>query len=254
MIKDILASVEDNSSSRHNCPICGGKDTLSVDKYDGEVRYICFKASCGTRGVSDYHVSSDQLKKRLTKIKESNGEYVLDPKFILGIGNEDCIRMLEKYHCLDAYKKQLFRCGYDPSQNRLVIFITDDNGAIVGAVGRILKGRKGMPKTFNYHIDQPFICGDANNDTLVLVEDVFSAISVTRIEGLSGMALLGTNLKTNYIPKIRSYATVIIALDADAKNKALAIKKQLDFYHRHVRVSFLEKDIKDINDLTELVW
>ncbi len=255
-LKMMLSSVGDNSSHRFDCPSCGGRQTLSVDKYDGQVKYICFKASCGLRGVNDYTLTTEGLRNRVNKLSSVAESYVKDDHIILGIGDERCVDMLQKYHCLDAYKKGLFKCGFDPLQDRLVIFITDSCGKIVGAVGRSLPKKKDAvsypkPKTFNYYIEQPFVCG--KGDIIVLVEDVFSAIAVTRLEGYVGLALLGTNLKKNYIETICGYDKVIVALDKDAKTKALKIKNTLDYYHRDVTVQFLEQDIKDMNDLKELI-
>jgi Zn ribbon nucleic-acid-binding protein len=243
----LTESMGNNTSKRTNCPSCGGLNTLSMLKHNGVVKYLCFKLSCGIKGTIDDLTLGD-VKKRVSGDKSnlSVDKWIVPEHFVLGIANEECLSLLERYNCLGAYKLGYFKCGFDPQENRLVIFILDELGSITGAVGRALHPRKEIPKTLNYSIDTPFICVPGK-DTLILVEDCFSAIAVTRLEGYSGMALLGTNLKDSYIPYIAKYNKVIVALDADAKNKALKIKNTLDFYAKNVYVKFLEQDIKDMN-------
>ena len=249
----LIDSLGNNVAKRVDCPMCHGTNTLSIAKQNGVVKYLCFKLSCGIKGTMDDLTLGD-VKERVSGGKQvSLDKWIVPEHFVLGIANEECLSLIERYNCLGAYKLGLFKCGFDPQENRLVIFILDELGSITGAIGRALHPRKGVPKTLNYAIETPFIC-NPGQENLVLVEDCFSAIAVTRLQGYSGMSLMGTNLKASYIPSITKYNNVIIALDADAKNKALKIKNYLDFYHRHVYVKFIPKDIKDIENLSTLVF
>jgi hypothetical protein len=254
-MREFMDSIGDDlqfgETRRYDCPSCGSRQTLSVKNDSGVLRYLCFKASCGLKGVGKSYIPPAAVWERLNKAKEAAGKFVIPDYFILGIANTECMDMLKRFNCLQVYKEGGFQCGYDPRQNRFVFFVQDRNHNTVGAVGRRV-GKYGV-KVLNYvgSAPHPFICG--NGDELVLVEDCFSAASVTRQKRYTGMALLGTNLKTEYIPFIKDYRKVYIALDADARTKGLKIKETLQYYHKDVTVVFMKQDIKNIDNYTEVL-
>lgn len=241
-IRELIDNAPDGLTSYYSCPSCGGyKKSLGITKEGSSVKWGCFRASCNERGITNSIPSIAKLKERLAMQPRVADSFVMPDHFVLGIANDKCATMLHKYYCLDAYSKGVFKCAYDPREDRLVLFLEDTEGKIVGAVGRALS--KSPMKVKNYFTDRPFIVS-GTTDILLVVEDCFSAISATRF-GFSGLALLGTNMKPNYIEYLKRYAEVIIALDADAKVKALKIKDYVKDYIPNVKVKFLKKDIKD---------
>lgn len=245
LVSSLCDSVPVGQSKRFDCPACGGHNTLSVKNDMGKLKYLCFKASCDLRaGVAQGYVSSEFVKGRLNTPRLASSRFVMPDYFIQGVGNAECSEILRKYHCLEAYEKGLFKIGYDPRQNRFVFFVQDGNGSIVGAVGRKLDPYGAKVINYEGSGTRPFICGTGS--TLVLVEDCFSAASVTRKSDYSGMALLGTNLKKEYIEYMLEYQEVVVALDADAKTKAIKIKNDLTYFHPNVKLRFLEEDIKEM--------
>lgn len=243
-LRGLIELVPAGATRYFNCPYCGGRNkTLGITKEDGRVKWGCFRNSCTVRGAKDDNVSLEEVKLRL--INKSPTPWAVPDYFINGISNEKGVSMLQKYHCVDAYRNRWFKCAYDPKEDRLVIYITDESGKILGAVGRLLTPAKGKPKVLNYSAPAPFM---TLNDSrhLIVVEDCFSAISATRF-GYKGCALLGTILKREYIQYLVGYSSVTIALDADAKSKAIKIHQELREYIPYVNYIFLKKDIKDID-------
>jgi hypothetical protein len=104
------------------------------------------------------------------------------------------------------------------------------------------------PKWFVYHElnQKPFRCNAVRVDqgprTAVVVEDATSATSASRV--LDSFALLGTVLHPVYIPSLRPYDVIYVALDKDASSKAIDIQRELSFFCNDVRVVLLEEDLK----------
>lgn len=246
-LQQIINSVEDNSSQRFNCPECAGFNTLSVSKIAGITKWNCFKATCDLYGNDTYLPNINSLKRRLEGATEAKAEFLVPDYLIYGLSSEKCLKMISVNNCLEPYKAGLFNVAYDPSQDR-VCFLVKKNNKIVGMIGRAVKSQS-KPKVLNYKgscASTPFIVG--TSQMLVLVEDCLSAASVSRIPELSGMALLGTNLKEDYIPVLKQYDKLIVALDKDATNKSLDLCQRLMYYHPHVDIWLLEEDIKNMND------
>lgn len=251
-IQKLFDSVPYNSSKRFNCPLCLGINTLTITKEQGQVKYNCFKAKCPLKGGKHVRMSNEEgrrmyaSKTQLEARTEVNATFAIPSYWVQGLASKKCFQMLLNYNALESYNLGLFKVGYDPRQNRLLYFIQNRNGNIIGAVGRALGYE--TPKVYNYPTDYklPFNCGTGN--TAVLVEDCASACSIGRFPAYTGIALLGTQLSNDYLFYIISnYEHVIIALDRDATYKALKIKKFLDYYVKDVLIWKLNKDFKNMN-------
>lgn len=86
---------------------------------------------------------------------------------------------------------------------------------------------------------------------LVLVEDPLSAIKLVG-EGYDSVALLGTPVNPDMVrvAELASRANLwdretILALDADATDKAFAFVRQYGSAFRNIRIAILEQDLKD---------
>lgn len=244
VISRLADSVPHNLSDRFNCPFCGKVNTLSISKENGKIRWNCFSAHCDAGGKDKYLISTQEIKERYF-LREKEGLDI--PTYLIhGIGSEKVLEWLLKTHSDKAYRNGMFEVAYDPRQDR-ICYLIRDKGKIVGIIGRSFGNSK--PKVLNYKgsdKDTPFIAG--STETIVLLEDCASACAVTRIPELSGLALLGTNLKDEYIPVIKKYNRVIVALDRDARKKVLAMWSKLKYHCSHVEIWFLDKDIKDMLD------
>ena len=245
-IKHIAVTLPDGSTYRGVCPACGSMGTFTTTLSGGTALYNCYRASCELSGGGGVRVHRD-IEARALSI--NTPRYTLNPEWstpehwIDGIGNEECYRYMVKHNMLTAYTEHLFRPMYDTAENRFVYPIKDSSGAVVGAFGRALDNRK--PKVYNYNgkYTIPFICG--KGDTLYIVEDGASAVAVTRKPNSVGLALLGTYLRKEFIPRMLNYKKLIVALDADAYTKSFNIKRELSTYHNDVEILRLTIDIKD---------
>jgi DNA primase len=130
----------------------------------------------------------------------------------------------------------------DIKENRVVFLIRDpDTGQLQGAIGRAMNKHK-LPKWKRYDRNPDLLYFSGHGTTGVLVEDVASACAVGNA-GYTGIALLGTSLHDNHIHRLLRFQHLIVALDKDASNKAIKIKKRLDDY-RNTSVVLLPDDLK----------
>jgi len=240
-----LYSVALGNTERYDCPVCGGRNTFTVTNNQGTIIFNCYRAGCSARGAWHKGRTREELKSLKDKRTSSPKPFKLPDYIQYGLANSKVVQYLHKHYCRDfAHRLPI---AYDPRQDR-ILFLIKDEDTIIGAVGRDLSGKSKL-KSLNYHdnISKPFIIGDT--DTVVIVEDCTSACSLLRNPEYTGLALLGTNLKSAYIPWIKKYKKVIVALDKDARSKSLSIKKHLSFYCNDVSVWLLEKDIKDMEEV-----
>jgi hypothetical protein len=147
------------------------------------------------------------------------------------------IEYLEAVNSLEAYERGYIKIRYAPSDNR-VLFYTPDN---FGAVGRALDKR--TPKWWSYGNTSAGIeVGEGSH--AVLVEDVPSACSVSRLDGYTGYALLGTNVTVPIKNALNKYNNLSIVLDKDASSKAVFVSRQCSNISY---VRFTANDLKMLN-------
>lgn len=235
---DILSSIKikDGEKRSLDCPFCGGRKKFGVLKQDGKLLWNCFRASCGVKG--SYRVGrsitgvKDYIHKRETKAVYYNSL----PSIVSSVDHHpEAMAYLESVNSLEAYNRGLIKIKYAPRDNR-VLFYTEDGQ---GAVGRALDNR--TPKWFTYgNTAEGIVVG---NGTPVLVEDTPSACSVSRVEGYSGFALLGTRITPSIKSSLRQFTHVLIVLDKDASTKALSLVKSVQSVC-NATVRFTETDLK----------
>ena len=117
-------------------------------------------------------------------------------------------------------------------------------------MGRALDKR--IPKWWSYgDTSGGIVVGD--NSHAVVVEDAASACSVSRI-GVTGVALLGTQLTPPIKSKLSEFTRVTIILDKDASCKALTIAKTLAQY-TSASVRLTRDDLKwlSVNKIREVI-
>lgn len=239
-----LTSIE-GVNYRTDCPFCGGKDTFSMIREGGKVRYNCFRASCNpkkSRGTKSFTRTIEEIKNSINKNSDSQiKEFIIPDYFEFGILNERCERTLRKYNSYEVAMKEPNKIGYDPREDRLIFFLNID-GRITGAVGKSLSYSPIKSKIYN-NSRGVFSCGEG--DTIILVEDCLSACSASRSSGSVGTSLNGTNLTKDHLPFLKKYDMVTIALDKDATRKSLKLAQQLNFIGIKTKIAYLENDLKD---------
>lgn len=213
---------------RMSCPLCGGKDTLTISKVEGKLLWNCYKASCKTKGVKEYSRSTAEIKNVLQKNYHNNSNYyqnfTLPIQFTNFYGNVRVIKYLKRNHCESAIDNKLAQVMYDPQQDR-VVFMVKSGETIHDAIGRSLK-KDVKPKWYRYgKSNKLFMCG--NNATAILVEDVASACAVSHVA--TGVALMGTHMKDADLSVLKQFKEVKICLDPDATRKSLDLQKYLSY-------------------------
>ena len=225
-----------------NCPFCGGHKKFTVDRLaTGEILWNCFRASCTVRGKYDGDRSIEAAKNSLAKDRSVKriARNLPVPEITTHFDHQSEVRKyLISTNSLEAVEAGLIKVRYAPREKR-VLFYNNDNS---GAVGRVIPALGGYgPKWISYgDVSSGITVGDT--DIAVAVEDVASACSVSRIDGLTGVALLGTNLTNILENNLQSYKQVYIVLDNDASRKALAITKKL---RGDIRLRITGKDPKE---------
>ena len=205
-----------------DCPFCGGRNKFTIDKFDGVLVWNCFRASCTAKGSYRGKRDTTALKNYLNDTPTQRHKRRLNrlPDLTTQARKHGpAMEYLQSVNSLEAYEQGLIKVRYSPKENR-VLFFTNDG---TGAVGRALDKR--LPKWWNYG-DTSIGVSVGSGDHAVLVEDVASACSVSRISGVVGFALLGTNLTAQIRKHLVKYKKITLVLDNDASSKAVYLSKK----------------------------
>jgi hypothetical protein len=126
---------------------------------------------------------------------------------------------------------------------------------MIDAVGRALQGAN--PKWLRYTGEADYFTA-GTGETVVVVEDVISAITVAKL-GFTGMALLGTSLSVAHMSHLGNYSSIVVALDPDAAHKTLKFRREIEEWTGVATTALrIDDDIKyrvesDIHKLQELL-
>lgn len=223
-----LASDVNNGETRNGltCPVCHGGQkrdkSLSITREDGFIKWICFRASCGYRGVSGDNPNNDKFLENIAVNKPKPLDET-PPIRTEEITQEQSRGLREKYGLrLDevALVKQ--------SANYWVFPVHDMYGNRTGIVQK--KHRFFGPKNLVHgqrgqmHFTIP---PHSNNGTVIIVEDWLSGTKVGRY--CPTVALLGTNLSQKQAVLLSDhYERAIFMLDKDAWGKSVDYCKKFN--------------------------
>jgi hypothetical protein len=203
---------------RSDCPWCDGVKTLSISRERGALMWHCFRSNCIAKGRANEGYTLADVKASMAEEREAELRPFVIPEYWT---------YLTQYVQGPNY--------FDPKLNRDVYLITKD-GETYDAIGRSIN-RAIHPKWHRYgNTDLPYHLrhnGQVHmerdkRDHIVMVEDCLSACACFPL--LDSMAILGTVLRKSHISLLVEYEEVIIALDPDAKEKALIIWSELSTY------------------------
>ena len=236
---------------RGDCPDCGGKNTFTANKSGGAVLYNCYKLGCKISGVHTVGMTAADIQARMQEVEQDKPKPKVEimelPEYVVRSGSG-----------LDAFRDKwdLWDQGlmYDLKDKRAVfpIFI---NNVLIDAVGRALAGAE--PKWLRYTGKANYFIAGIGK-TVVVVEDVISAITVAKL-GFTGMAILGTSLSVAHMEQLGNYSQVIVALDPDAAHKTLRFRQEIEAWTGTTTIALrLDDDIKyrvesDIEQLKEFL-
>lgn len=230
-------SIKEGSRLTTDCPFCGGKNKFTLDKFDGKLVWNCYRASCNVKGAHSGERNIDAVKARLSgsAIKRHKPEPKPIPTITTNVSNSDtAVAYLKKVNSYEAFLRGDIKIRYAPKESR-VLFYNKDN---TGAVGRSM--RPVRAKWWSYgELSKGIHVG--NGDHAILVEDVASACAVANVKGLTGVALLGTNITKSIKKAISNYKKVTLVLDNDASNKAVYLSRQ---HNKVTNLRLTEIDLK----------
>ena len=254
-IKDYASVLSDGDTANSLvCPCCNGGSShdrsFCVTKEDSLIKYICFRASCGYRGI----LGDNPNNPREAPKKRSVMPY---RRRTQDLSDTDKNILLGKFEICPSE----WRWGIDDC--RVIMPITDHRGYVIGHVARNYEELSGMyskAKSIAYWEDANYaklhFCTYTNADWLYLVEDIVSAEKVG--EFVDCAALLGTNLSDELVAHIISlgYKKVVLWLDDDAFMKACKLSDRYGLaFPQGVSVVHTTSDPKDMpfEEIEEIV-
>ena len=241
-------SLVNGETKRMTCPSCKGYNTFTVTNNMGSVLWNCYKASCEYSGGIRVHLTSDDIRKSISKVAEETKEIPFTkPEWL--VKDNAAIDVFCKQWDIDPDELGLL---YDVKESR-VVFPVVKSSVMVDASGRSITHR--LPKWKRYgKSDLPYSYGYGK--VAVVVEDCISAAIVGN-DVYVGVAVLGTSLSEAHKRFLSQFSTAIVALDPDALPKTLQFTKELRGHVHSVRALRLTDDLKyrnpnDIQNLTAL--
>lgn len=221
-------------SHRCNCPECGGQYTFTVTNVKGQLKWNCYKAGCAVGGGSmPTMLTAQDIRDILTGSSEKqqgHQEWIMPPHIVLASRRSETDTFCAQWG-LDPNKLY-----YDVKDNR-VVFPIRDGGTLVDGAGRSLDSNPKMKWKRYAGSRLPYVIGKGT--VAIAVEDCISAHAIAD-EGGVGVALLGTALTDEARDLLMTYDKCAIALDPDAKVKALKMRR-----HFHDDASVMVMNLSD---------
>lgn len=222
---------------------------------DNKVVYRCF--NCDYKGKMSFRQSKREVRGNLAMPKEASipEDAEFNPAY-WPKGAKDWVGDLIG----EAMKHKFF---YSDSQQRLSIPYFDADGLLwtnaryLGVDGAYPKYI--LRKTARMGQERPFYLNDwTPSQTVVLTEDCLSALHVSRLDGITGIACMGTTLSYDAIRKVQYLqpTKVYVFLDndnKDVKRNQIKMKKQLDL-HLTCEVEIVRADKDPKNLTTEKIY
>jgi hypothetical protein len=214
MITQLAAQVADNSTMNGLvCPTCNGGTnndrSLCITKEGGQIKWICFRAKCGYRGVvGDNPNNVSSLVAPAKPVTQFMGE-----SYALSMSGQAVLQELYGLTVQEMGDIRWCNMGY-------LFHIRDYYHRITGECtkrGAGTNGRKSMVygERGQMHYENPH-----DGDTVVIVEDMLSAKRVGRHAPC--VALLGTNMSHQQAIELAgNYKRAVFMLDEDAWSKSV---------------------------------
>lgn len=246
-----MLDLEVGESRQTICPFCNAEHerSLGATRLPTGLVYQCWRAKCKAKGfiassATNFDPHWEKNKRKIPNPKPFQYDTITLP--------EQFRRMF--YDKYDITEDELQQNGflYSSELNRVVMPIFNSMGYQVGSVARSYSHYLSGSKVINYfddgkaHLHYPPTIHNSSK-SVVLVEDIPSAIRVGR--QARSVALLGHSLCDETAEDLADNATdLIVALDPDAVDKALKLKKQWQIYFNSIVVRVLSSDPKDMSD------
>lgn len=219
--------------TRGNCPKdCGSGGTLIINHNTKGYSAHCFRCD-----FNDFQSKGKQSLAELARIRDLNDK-AININLPLELPNDYTTEIplhgrmwLYKGGITESVWRQ-YKLGYSASLDRVILPVYSEEGSLVWYQCRaILDGQK--PKYIQPSRDRSSIMfrakyeGATTGDTVIIVEDILSAIRVGR--HMQTMSLLGTKITTAQAARLAEFKRVITWLDSDTAGRkgAYTIRKTL---------------------------
>lgn len=241
------------------CPFCSGGESrersFSVQRSPMAINYKCHRASCGEMGaipnlatvgeIANARSKMESVAKLQREHDDRVSGYVMVPL------PEDIRKFLEQKYHLDGGHIYYGSLMWIANHDRLWLPILEiGTGQLIGGVARTLQ-KDVKPKiiTVLNDITQPAASFYAYEPTkeLWIVEDQISALRAG--DYVASCALLGCHIQESLIAKLKKhkYTKIVLCLDADAFDKAVALQVKYGALFDEFEVRRPVKDLKDMS-------
>lgn len=237
--------------------VCCKKDRSRVISHS-EQGYGAYCFRCGYKKWKPHGVRSvaEMLRHRreLDEYLEERGSLSLPDDFTLDIPKEGLQWILKAGVGSDIAKA--YRFGWSESMSRVVLPVFENEQLQAVQCRAVLAGQKpkyvnktGQSKCALFHSDDKHLLNDPIPDTVVLTEDILSAVRVGRIQ--HSAASLGTSLSDKAAARLLlEYKNFIIWYDGDEAGVkgSRKVKKVLDMQGGNTYFVRTKYDPKDFNN------
>ncbi len=235
-VKELALSLPDGCTDSHSaCPDCGVKGSFNLTREDGQLKYICFRASCNFQGRID-----SKTGKHLHALTPSRKVHLFN-------GRLECLIEQEIHFLVKKFNIKtdwLYAVRWSEDDNRVYYPQYDLSGRIVGYIARHYEELAGYPLgPYPKAIWKPVLSTQTGlcfpnmhilamireQKRVVLVEDYLSALRISSQLHIPTCCLGGTNLYDSMVSTLIGLGVeeVIIVLDADAVIQAIKMRRLL---------------------------
>jgi len=223
-----------------SCPKCGSRDNLG--RYsDGSA--WCFGCGYLEKGTHPFLKSSPNTIKTITLPYDADFNYTSIPE------KSKAYQWIQQYEITDEELSD-YNILYSLSRQQLIFPIYDEDSNLLAWQARNF-AETAKTKYFSQgpiH-DLIYICGEEiGSDTIILVEDLISAIKIGR--SYPCMPLWGSEASKPLITRLKGmFKTVLVWLDSDKWKNAIKISKSCQIYGLKAAAIYSEKDPKKYTDI-----
>lgn len=248
-IREEALDLEIGDTKRILCPFCQAthEKSLSISRLPEGLFYRCFRVSCKEGGFIPSPTFSSKsyisFKKKFVP-KEFKWDTIKLPPQL-----ED---MLYEKYTITKDEIRINGIKYAPEIDSLVMPIFNKMGYECGVATKVVNRDTSRPKVVNYffndysrlHYPQQGSRGRKQEEAIVIVEDILSSIRVNRYA--TAVSLLGTHMTPMQAKELAGInKNIIIALDPDATDKAIGMKRSYGLAFNSFKVVHLSCDPKD---------
>jgi len=256
-VKELALSLPDGCTDSHSaCPSCGVTGSFNLTREDGQLKYICFRASCTFQGRID-----SKTGKHLHHLTPSRKVHLFDGRLSHLISTEVDFLM----HKFQIKPSWLYAVRWGENDKRVYYPQYDLSGRIVGYIARHYEELAGYPLgPYPKAIWKPVVSTQTglcfpNMEVLAmirtqkrvaLVEDYLSSLRMSSQLHIPTCCLGGTNLYDSMVSTLLQLGVkeVIVVLDKDAISKAVKMKRLLSInFPNTVIVPLIGVDPKDMS-------